>query len=237
MRRVGIGLVVALVLGAALMAATARTSATAGTAGAKADNITIWVGWSAAELKAFKAVVAEYDQKHSDVTVKVVGGINDDKITAAIRSGKVPDVVSSFTSANVGQYCNSGAWLEAMSATTTAASVATRYGCQRERKVAPMTGSANTIRKSGLCTPPACCQMNATVMTPSACSAVSVRASRIGLRVSRVDKAVKPRWIAPRVSSPIVVAATSTSSPLMNQGSAIAGTMVNIVNNHVSSSG
>jgi multiple sugar transport system substrate-binding protein len=112
MRRVGIGLLVALVLGAALIAATARSSATAGTSGAKADNITIWVGWSAAELKAFKGVVAEYDRKHSDVTVKVVGGINDDKITAAIRSGKVPDVVSSFTSANVGQYCNSGAWID-----------------------------------------------------------------------------------------------------------------------------
>ena len=112
MRRVGIVLLVALVLGAALIAATARSSATAGTSGAKADNITIWVGWSAAELKAFKSVVAEYDKKHSDVTVKVVGGINDDKITAAIRSGKVPDVVSSFTSANVGQYCNSGAWID-----------------------------------------------------------------------------------------------------------------------------
>src|SRR5438034_1255496 len=112
MRRVGIGLLVALVLGAALIAATARSSATAGTAGAKADNITIWVGWSAAELKAFKGVVAEYDNKHSDVTVKVVGGINDDKITAAIRSGKVPDVVSSFTSANVGTYCGSGGWID-----------------------------------------------------------------------------------------------------------------------------
>src|SRR4051812_17122321 len=112
MRRVRIGLLVALVLGAAVIAATARTSANAGTSAAKAKNITIWVGWSAAELKAFKGVVAEYDRKHSDVTVKVVGGINDDKITAAIRSGKVPDVVSSFTSANVGSYCKSGAWLD-----------------------------------------------------------------------------------------------------------------------------
>ncbi|MDX6414023.1 MAG: multiple sugar transport system substrate-binding protein, partial [Gaiellaceae bacterium] len=93
MRRVGIGLLAALVVGAALTAATARTSANAGTSAAKADTITIWVGWSAAELKAFKGVVAEYDRKHADVNVKVVGGINDDKITAAIRSGKVPDVV------------------------------------------------------------------------------------------------------------------------------------------------
>src|SRR4029078_11635394 len=64
------------------------------------------------QLGAFQTVVAESDTAHSDVTVKVVGGINDDKITAAIRSGKVPDVVSSFTSAHVRQYCNSGAWLD-----------------------------------------------------------------------------------------------------------------------------
>jgi multiple sugar transport system substrate-binding protein len=111
MRRVGIGLLVALVLGAAAIAATARSS-NAGTSSTKADTITIWVGWSARELKEFKKIVAEYDRKHSDVNVKVVGGINDDKITAAIRSGNVPDVVSSFTSANVGSYCKSGAWVD-----------------------------------------------------------------------------------------------------------------------------
>ena len=55
-----------------------------------------------------------------------------------------------------------------------------------------MTGSANTIRKSGLCTPPACCQMNATVMTPSACKVESVRVRRIGLRIVPPDMATKP---------------------------------------------
>jgi multiple sugar transport system substrate-binding protein len=112
MKRVGIGLLVALVLGAAAFAATARTQARAGSSAAKADAITIWVGWSARELKEFKKIVAEYDKKNADVNVKVVGGINDDKITAAIRSGNVPDVVSSFTSANVGSYCKSGAWID-----------------------------------------------------------------------------------------------------------------------------
>jgi multiple sugar transport system substrate-binding protein len=112
MKRVGIGLLVAVVLGAAAFAATARTQAKAGSSAAKADTITIWVGWSARELKEFKKIVAEYDRKNADVNVKVVGGINDDKITAAIRSGNVPDVVSSFTSANVGSYCKSGAWID-----------------------------------------------------------------------------------------------------------------------------
>jgi len=112
MKRVTIGVLAALLLCAAGVGAAAKSSALAGTSSAKATTITIWVGWSARELSVFKKIVAEYDKKHSDVTVKVVGGINDDKITAAIRSGKVPDVVSSFTSANVGTYCGSGAWID-----------------------------------------------------------------------------------------------------------------------------
>src|SRR5947208_3167229 len=75
-------------------------------------KLTVWVGWSARELGEFKKVVAEYDSAHPDVTVKVVGSINDDKITNAIRSGNPPDVVSSFTSANVGIYCGTGAWID-----------------------------------------------------------------------------------------------------------------------------
>jgi ABC-type glycerol-3-phosphate transport system substrate-binding protein len=38
---------------------------------ATATNLTIWVGWSARELNEFKKVVAEYDAKNADVTVKV----------------------------------------------------------------------------------------------------------------------------------------------------------------------
>jgi multiple sugar transport system substrate-binding protein len=109
MRRGAIALLALLALAAAAFAATARTPAEAA---GKAETITIWVGWSARELKEFKKIAAEYDRKHSDVNVKVVGGINDDKITASIRSGNVPDVVSSFTSANVGSYCKSGAWID-----------------------------------------------------------------------------------------------------------------------------
>ena len=102
-----------LVLGATAVAAAAKTSESAGPQAAKKGvTITIWVGWSARELKEFKGVVSEYDAKHSDVNVKVVGSINDTKITNAIRSGNAPDVVSSFTSANVGVYCGTGAWVD-----------------------------------------------------------------------------------------------------------------------------
>src|SRR5256714_5331999 len=106
------GVIAAIALAAILAAAAGATARSAAHAGTKADTITVWVGWSARELAGFKKVVAEYDSKHPDVNVKVVGGINDDKITAAIRSGNVPDVVSSFTSANVGSYCSSGGWID-----------------------------------------------------------------------------------------------------------------------------
>ena len=80
----------------ALLAMIAAGAVTVGELGARtthrqATTITIWVGWSAGhELKEFKKVVAEYDQKHPDVDVKVVGGINDDKILAALRGGQRP---------------------------------------------------------------------------------------------------------------------------------------------------
>ena len=97
-----------LVLTAALGAATSP----AATDRSKATELTIWVGWSARELNEFKKVVAEYDKKTAAVSVKVVGSINDDKIIAALRSGNAPDVVSSFTSSNVGIYCSSGGWID-----------------------------------------------------------------------------------------------------------------------------
>src|SRR5690348_7301573 len=96
-----------LAIGASLAAAKpARESQT------KATTLTVWVGWSARELNEFNKVVKEYDAKHPDVNVKVVGGINDDKIIAALRAGNGPDVVSSFTSSNVGIYCSSGGWID-----------------------------------------------------------------------------------------------------------------------------
>jgi multiple sugar transport system substrate-binding protein len=100
-------IVVALV---AAVAAGARSFAPGAKSGP--TKLTVWVGWSARELKEFKSVVAEYQKAHPDVQIDVVGSINDDKITAAIRSGNAPDVVSSFTSANVGVYCGTGAWID-----------------------------------------------------------------------------------------------------------------------------
>jgi multiple sugar transport system substrate-binding protein len=102
-----------LALAAAALAAVAVASgSTRANHHAQATKLTIWAGWSARELKEFKSVVGEYDAKNKDVEVKVVGGINDDKIIAAMRAGNAPDVVSSFTSQNVGIYCSSGGWID-----------------------------------------------------------------------------------------------------------------------------
>ena len=97
---------------AAAVSEDAGSTAPAAKTGAAAETLTVWVGWSARELSEFKKVAAEYDKKNAAVTVKVVGGINDDKIIAALRGGNAPDVVSSFTSANVGIYCPSGGWID-----------------------------------------------------------------------------------------------------------------------------
>jgi multiple sugar transport system substrate-binding protein len=115
MKRVATGVVLLALIAAGVVVASvgAASSGPSGTAGKQATKITIWVGWSAGqELKEFKKVIAEYDQKRPNVSVSVVGGINDDKIFAALRSGNVPDVVSSFMSSNVGIFCPSGGWVD-----------------------------------------------------------------------------------------------------------------------------
>jgi multiple sugar transport system substrate-binding protein len=111
MRRLVTAALVAAVL--ALAAAFAAVASNASSEKVAATKLTVWVGWSAGhELKEFKKVVAEYDQKNPNVEVNVVGGINDTKILAALRSGNAPDVVSSFSSQNVGVYCPSGGWID-----------------------------------------------------------------------------------------------------------------------------
>jgi multiple sugar transport system substrate-binding protein len=104
-----VGLTAALVMAAAIVAGTSLGS---GHVAKGPTKLTIWVGWSARELSVFTKVVNEYDKAHPDITVSVVGGINDNKIVAAIRAGNAPDVVSSFNSYNVGNYCGSGGWID-----------------------------------------------------------------------------------------------------------------------------
>lgn len=110
MRRV----VTAAALAAAIaLAATAVGGARTSTPAAKSvTNLTVWVGWSSRELGVFKQVIGEYDRKNPNVTVKLVGGIDDTKVVAAIRSGNAPDIASTFDSTNIGNYCSSGGMID-----------------------------------------------------------------------------------------------------------------------------
>ncbi|WNO74522.1 ABC transporter substrate-binding protein [Streptomyces sp. AM8-1-1] len=108
---------------AVALAATASiallTSACTGSADAGASDdpkakttLTFWHGWSApSEVKAIEANIRTFENAHPNINVKIVKGITDDKINQALRGGgsQGPDVVSSFTTDNVGRFCTSNA--------------------------------------------------------------------------------------------------------------------------------
>ncbi|MET9802840.1 ABC transporter substrate-binding protein [Streptomyces sp. NPDC006368] len=78
-------------------------------------TLTFWHGWSAPnEVKAVNENVKRFEASHPNITVKVVPNITDDKIQQALRAGgsNAPDVVSSFTTDNVGKFCSSGAFAD-----------------------------------------------------------------------------------------------------------------------------
>src|SRR3954465_15839474 len=82
----------------------ARAGTPAASKPAKLDpaDITLWVGFTQRELKVFKDTVKGFEKQNPGVKVRVVGGINDDKIRRASRGGKRPDVAQSFTPDNSG---------------------------------------------------------------------------------------------------------------------------------------
>ncbi|KUL50383.1 sugar ABC transporter substrate-binding protein [Streptomyces sp. NRRL F-4489] len=78
-------------------------------------TLTFWHGWSTpAEVKAIDDSIARFGKRHPNITVKTVGNVSDDTMNQALRAGggDAPDVVSSFTTNNVGQYCSSGMWAD-----------------------------------------------------------------------------------------------------------------------------
>jgi multiple sugar transport system substrate-binding protein len=93
-----------------------KSATTSTVAGGAADNepvtITLWNGFTNRELGVIKKAVDAFHTSHPSITVKVVGGVNDDKIIAAIRGGNSPDVAQSFTADNTGLFCSSGGWID-----------------------------------------------------------------------------------------------------------------------------
>ncbi|MEU1281151.1 ABC transporter substrate-binding protein [Streptomyces sp. NPDC005805] len=107
---------------AALVAAAATAllaTACTGPAGSGAADdpkarttLTFWHGWSSpGEVAAIETNIRSFEDKHPNIRVEVVKGITDDKLNQALRAGgsNAPDVVSSFTTDNVGRFCATGA--------------------------------------------------------------------------------------------------------------------------------
>jgi multiple sugar transport system substrate-binding protein len=106
---------VTALIAAALVATVAASARSYGPRAARAPvNLSVWAYWSPGthELKSFNKLIAEYQKSHPEVKLSVVGGIDDNKIVAAIRSGTAPDVVSSGNSYNVANYCRTGGWVD-----------------------------------------------------------------------------------------------------------------------------
>ncbi|MEU4268412.1 ABC transporter substrate-binding protein [Streptomyces sp. NPDC026092] len=111
---------------AVALAATASVALLASACTGSADNkasddpnaqttITFWHGWSApSEAKAIQDNVARFEKAHPNIKVKVVGNINDDKLSQALRAGgsNGPDVAASFTTSNVGKFCHTGSFAD-----------------------------------------------------------------------------------------------------------------------------
>jgi multiple sugar transport system substrate-binding protein len=107
--RVTVGAAATAVL-ALIAACTGSTSGGANDDPTEETTILFWHGWSApSEVAAIKATIDAFEQEYPNIHVEAVGNITDDKINQALRAGgsNAPDVVSSFTTDNVGEFCSS----------------------------------------------------------------------------------------------------------------------------------
>ena len=78
----------------------------------KPVTITLWSGFTDRELGIIGKAVDTFHASHKWITVKSVGGVDDDKIVKAIRGGNAADVTMSFSADRLGSYCASGAWID-----------------------------------------------------------------------------------------------------------------------------
>jgi multiple sugar transport system substrate-binding protein len=111
----------AVAVAAASVIALLGSACTGSSSGSATDDphkdttITFWHGWSTpSEVKAIDDNVAAFEKAHPNIHVKVVKNMTDDKINQALRAGgpNAPDVVSSFTTDNVGKFCSSDAFAD-----------------------------------------------------------------------------------------------------------------------------
>jgi multiple sugar transport system substrate-binding protein len=74
-------------------------------------TITLWSGFTDRELGVIDQALDRFQLEKPWITVKSVGGQDDDKIVKAIRGGNAPDAAMSFSADRLGSYCSSGAWI------------------------------------------------------------------------------------------------------------------------------
>ncbi|MFD9359471.1 ABC transporter substrate-binding protein [Streptomyces sp. NPDC060031] len=106
----------------ALAAMSVLATACTGQSGSEAADdpdkdvtLNFWHGWSApSEVKAIEDNIARFEKVHPNIKVNVTGNMTDDKTNQSLRAGggKAPDVVASFTTDNVGKFCNTGAFAD-----------------------------------------------------------------------------------------------------------------------------
>ncbi|WPO73700.1 MULTISPECIES: ABC transporter substrate-binding protein [unclassified Streptomyces] len=81
----------------------------------KPVTLKFWHGWATpGEVKAVDDSIERFEKLHPNIRVESTGNVTDTTVNQALRAGgdKAPDVVSSFTTNNVGQYCDSGMWVD-----------------------------------------------------------------------------------------------------------------------------
>ncbi|QDO50237.1 ABC transporter substrate-binding protein [Streptomyces sp. RLB3-5] len=114
-RKVATALAASASLALLTTACTGQSSSGASDDASKNTTINFWHAWSApGEIAGVKALVAGSEKTHPNIHVNIVANMTDDKINQALRSGgdKAPDVISSFTTNNVGKFCSSGALVD-----------------------------------------------------------------------------------------------------------------------------
>ncbi|MET7454957.1 ABC transporter substrate-binding protein [Streptomyces sp. NPDC005574] len=114
-RKVAVALAASASLALLATACTGQSDSGASDDASKETTINFWHAWSApGEVKGVKDLIAGFEKAHPNIHVNVVGNMTDDKINQALRTGgeKAPDVISSFTTNNVGKFCSSGALVD-----------------------------------------------------------------------------------------------------------------------------
>ncbi|WP_243639994.1 ABC transporter substrate-binding protein [Streptacidiphilus pinicola] len=117
-RRTAAALAVAASLAQTAAACTGQpNSGSQGNTGSsdKPVTITFWHGWSQPnELTAINANIAGFEKLHPNIKIKAVKAVSADTITQGMRAtgANAPDVVSDFSTTDVGKFCSTGAWID-----------------------------------------------------------------------------------------------------------------------------